>query len=335
MAQIYVSSTYEDLQRHRRAVCDVIRKLGHIDVAMEYYVAEHQRPIVRCLLDVRHCDVYVGIFAWRYGYVPPGESLSITELEYREAIKGERLILPFVLDASHVWPSRLVDRGDSGARIEALRSEITSRFVCGMFGTPQSLALEVSAALAKVGHWEPTPLDYEREQRLINTWRDARDPIERSRARSALVHMGSPRFAAILKDLVVDDARSLSTSMDIEDLITLCGNRAELLAIFQEVLRSGDAVKRAIVVFSVGELVLRGLRPADSVVKMVAQQANDSAGRVRKEVAHALGKVKDAGFGSPAVVDALRTLAEDTDADVAQTARRVSGGTREVGDDYR
>lgn len=322
MADIYVSSTYKDLQRHRRAVRDVVRKLGHTDVAMEYYVAEHQRPVVRCLRDVHRCDVYIGIFAWRYGFVPPGESLSITELEYREALKTEKLILPFMLDADHAWPSKLVDRGDSGARIKALRSEIASQFVCGIFGTPQSLALEVSAALAKVGHWEPTPLDYEREHRLLNTWRDARDPIDRIRARLALVHMGSPRFAAILKDIVVDNTWSTNTSMDIEDLVTLCKNRGELLAALLEILRSGDATKRAIVLSSIGELVLSGLNPTHSVIEMVTHQANDNSGRVRKEVAHALAKIKFVGFGSPAVIDALRTLAKDMDTDVAQTARR-------------
>ncbi len=32
----------------------------------------------------------MGIIGWRYGYVPPGESLSITELEFQEATREPR-----------------------------------------------------------------------------------------------------------------------------------------------------------------------------------------------------------------------------------------------------
>jgi hypothetical protein len=43
-ANIYVSATYRDLTDHRKAVCNAIRALGHVDVAMEHYVAEPTRP---------------------------------------------------------------------------------------------------------------------------------------------------------------------------------------------------------------------------------------------------------------------------------------------------
>lgn len=46
MSKIYVSSTYLDLQEHRAQVERVIRRMGHEDVAMEYYVAEDQRPAI-------------------------------------------------------------------------------------------------------------------------------------------------------------------------------------------------------------------------------------------------------------------------------------------------
>ncbi len=52
---------------------------------MEDYVASDQRPVDDCLKDVAKSDIYVGIIAWRYGYIPPIEhdnpnQLSITEL---------------------------------------------------------------------------------------------------------------------------------------------------------------------------------------------------------------------------------------------------------------
>src|SRR5258705_6128431 len=70
MARIYVSSTFADLENYRSAVGAALRRLNHQDVAMEYYVAEDMRPVERCLSDVASCDLYIGIFAFRYGYIP-------------------------------------------------------------------------------------------------------------------------------------------------------------------------------------------------------------------------------------------------------------------------
>jgi hypothetical protein len=41
--------------------------MSHEDIAMEYYVAEDKRPVDKCLEDVTSCDLYIGIFTWRYG----------------------------------------------------------------------------------------------------------------------------------------------------------------------------------------------------------------------------------------------------------------------------
>jgi hypothetical protein len=72
MAKIYISSTYEDLEKEREAAAEAIRRLGHTTLAMEDYVAADKRPLDKCLEDVRNCDVYIGIFAWRYGDIPDG-----------------------------------------------------------------------------------------------------------------------------------------------------------------------------------------------------------------------------------------------------------------------
>ena len=52
---------------------------------MEDYVAADNRPVDKCLADVPRVDIYVGIFAFRYGYIPPKshgnpDNLSITRV---------------------------------------------------------------------------------------------------------------------------------------------------------------------------------------------------------------------------------------------------------------
>ena len=102
MARIYVSSSYTDLKVHRQSVYKVLRQMGHDVIAMEDYSATEKRLTDKCLSDVSAADVYVGIFAWRYGYIPNGEARSISELEFRVAVKSEIPMLLFlVADDTH------------------------------------------------------------------------------------------------------------------------------------------------------------------------------------------------------------------------------------------
>lgn len=115
MAKVYVSSTRVDLAEYRDKVERVLRRMGHTDVAMEYYVAEEARPAERCLKDVAEADLYVGIFAWRYGHQPTEhnpENLSITELEYRRALEAGKTCLIFLLSEDAPWPRSLIQSAE-------------------------------------------------------------------------------------------------------------------------------------------------------------------------------------------------------------------------------
>lgn len=68
--KVYISSTYEDLKEYRSIVYDTLRQWRKDVIAMEDYPAADKRPLQKCLEDVALSDIYVGIFAWRYGYIP-------------------------------------------------------------------------------------------------------------------------------------------------------------------------------------------------------------------------------------------------------------------------
>ncbi|HEV3468664.1 MAG TPA: DUF4062 domain-containing protein [Pyrinomonadaceae bacterium] len=150
MARIYVSSTFDDLKEHRAQVRLALQRSGHEDVAMERYGATDQRPVERCLEDVASCDVYLGIFAWRYGYVPEGFDKSITELEYRKAVEAGKECLIFLIDESADWPFNKIERSALD-RIERLREELRARHVVDFFKDEADLRALVSQA---VGNWE-------------------------------------------------------------------------------------------------------------------------------------------------------------------------------------
>ncbi|HET9963080.1 MAG TPA: DUF4062 domain-containing protein [Nitrospiraceae bacterium] len=163
--KIYISSTYQDLSDHRSAVDRTLRRMGHDMIGMEQYVAEGNKPLERCLTDVRLADLYVVIVAWRYGYVPPEQpasgTLSITELEYEEAKKPPgKPILAFLLDPDTAWPTSRVDAMSAepqrveprpGFNIARFRSLLGTNHLAGMFRTPDDVASQVAAAVAAQG----------------------------------------------------------------------------------------------------------------------------------------------------------------------------------------
>lgn len=148
MTKVYVSATFLDLQDCRAAVKLALSRLRVEDLSMESYVAEDRRPVDKCLSDVADCDIYIGIFAWRYGHIPPGYDKSITELEYRKAVADRKPCLIFLLDEDAPWPRARIDRGVDADRVEALRAELSVRHTCGTFTESVDLAAQVTAAVA-------------------------------------------------------------------------------------------------------------------------------------------------------------------------------------------
>lgn len=160
--RIYISSTFSDLEPYREAVYDALRKLRHDVIAMEDYVATDQRPLDKCLKDVESCDVYVGIFAWRYGYVPKEDNpqkQSITEREFRHALANGKPCLIFLLPDNVPWPPTLMENGRGAKQLKALRAELSEGYILSFFRDSHELAqLAVIAVTAwEKDHGSPAP----------------------------------------------------------------------------------------------------------------------------------------------------------------------------------
>jgi tetratricopeptide (TPR) repeat protein len=160
VAKIYISSTYEDLKDYREAVYRALRRDRHDVIAMEDYVARDQRPLQKCLEDVASCDIYVGIFAWRYGFIPDDkkdnpDNLSITELEYRKAKEIGIPCLIFLLDENKDWPLRFIDvTVQSGTKsadnINRFRNDFKNDQIASFFENEDQLASLVVTAVHQV-----------------------------------------------------------------------------------------------------------------------------------------------------------------------------------------
>lgn len=171
MAKIYISSTYGDLREFREEVYRALRQLRHDVVAMEDYAASDQRPLDVCLADVAASDIYVGIFAWRYGFIPPRdnpERRSITELEFRRAAASGKTCLIFLLHEDVPWPPSLMEKGEGGEKLQRLRAELMDKHSVDFFRNKDDLARRVSAAVQTIVVGAPR-IEPQHRREAINT----------------------------------------------------------------------------------------------------------------------------------------------------------------------
>ena len=84
--QVFVSSTFTDLQEERQEIMQALLELRCIPAGMELFPAanETQWDLIRKVID--DCDYYIVVIGGRYGSIGP-DGLSYTEMEYRYALE--------------------------------------------------------------------------------------------------------------------------------------------------------------------------------------------------------------------------------------------------------
>jgi len=119
----FVSSTFEDLKDHRAHVIRSLRRAGFVVDPMEDWTADSDEPKKFSQARLDGCDLCVLLVAFRRGYVPDGETRSITQLEYDTAVKQGIDIVPFVLAEDTPW-SRKFDELDKDPDIRTWREHL-------------------------------------------------------------------------------------------------------------------------------------------------------------------------------------------------------------------
>lgn len=146
----FVASTYEDLQPHRERVIGVLRESGLNVVSMEEWPADPQEPKQFCPDRVEDCDLLVLLIARRRGYIPTGETESITQREYRYAMQLGVDVLAFCLDDQAEWEPEWDER-ERDPLFRAWREQVLEKHGVKHFGAnPEDLE---RALRDSVHHW--------------------------------------------------------------------------------------------------------------------------------------------------------------------------------------
>ena len=152
-----ISSTARDLPLHRKQVEEACHRMGvFAEKMMENLTAEDANAVEVSLRLVDEADVYIGIFAHRYGSVPDYENpdgISVTEMEYNRAVERGIPRLIFFIDKEHPLTIDDVETGEGAEKLKALKKRISSEGsasrVAAFFKNPEDLRAHVVQAISQ------------------------------------------------------------------------------------------------------------------------------------------------------------------------------------------
>jgi uncharacterized protein DUF4062/pYEATS domain-containing protein involved in immunity len=156
--RVFLSSTFTDLIDYRKSVRDAIRQFGALDVSMEHFGARDERPADECMRLVKEeSDLFVGIYAHRYGFIPDGSDVSVSELEYRAASEVRLPRFIYIIDNTHPWVPAHIDGGSKGEKLTTFKESLYKKHICQPFTSKDQLATRVVADIGRHAAMQRTP----------------------------------------------------------------------------------------------------------------------------------------------------------------------------------
>lgn len=145
--QIFISSTFKDLEKEREAVLKAVLELQHFPSGMELFTASNSAPweVIEKLIE--ESDYYVLVIGGKYGSMDE-DGISFTEREYDLAVKLNKHVLAF----PHAEPEKLT--ADKFELDPAIREKLEKfkkkvcRHLLKPYRTPEDLRGNVLASLA-------------------------------------------------------------------------------------------------------------------------------------------------------------------------------------------
>ncbi|RCV65974.1 protein of unknown function (DUF4062) [Methanophagales archaeon] len=175
--KIFVSSTYLDLNKYRAEAKKAIEESGNEFVGMETFQSHTHEPTEFCPERVEECDAFVLLVAYRYGYIPEGTEISITQLVYEHALRNKIPVRVYLTDAVYPWQPKFIDK--SRESIEGFRTSLLREHTCSFFTTSDglydilTLDLKQFPVLPYIAHPYALQANFtgrEQERKMLTDW---------------------------------------------------------------------------------------------------------------------------------------------------------------------
>jgi len=145
--QIFISSTFLDLQDERQAVLKAILEIDHMPAGMELFPATDDTAwlLIRDVID--SSDYYILIIGGRYGSRDDA-GLSYTEKEYDHAVAAKKPVIPLL----HANPDQLPREktetdSDAWERLKKFRTKVEKKHTCVYWNNADDLKAKVIVGL--------------------------------------------------------------------------------------------------------------------------------------------------------------------------------------------
>lgn len=158
-----ISSTARDLPEHREEVLKACLRQGMFPSMMEHLPAGNAEAISVSLKLVEEADIYLGIIAYRYGYVPKEnnpQQISITEMEYNRAVERKIPCLIFLIDQTHPITIDDVEMGEGAVKLGKFKEKLETERVVDYFKSPADLRANVIDSLSHLREPDLTKFHY-------------------------------------------------------------------------------------------------------------------------------------------------------------------------------
>ncbi len=147
--KVFISSTYVDLIEYRKAAIEVVNRYKCVPLSMEFFGSQPQDPETVCENEIRACDVFIGLYAHRFGYVPGGGEKSITQQEYELAKELGKDCLCFIVDKSYPWLVTTIEM-DKYPKLEKFLENVKKDNVVDFFKSPDNFSKGLSTSLGNL-----------------------------------------------------------------------------------------------------------------------------------------------------------------------------------------
>lgn len=147
--QVFISSTFADLEEERKGVMEAIIELDCFPAGMEMFPASNKEQFeyIRSIID--ESDYYIIIVAGRYGSVAE-DGISYTEKEFDYAKEKGIPILAFIKKDIETLPANKVEKDpDKSEKLEDFRNKVLTGRLAKFWNTPEELKYNLHSSLAR------------------------------------------------------------------------------------------------------------------------------------------------------------------------------------------
>ena len=148
---VFISSTFEDLEEYRKEIWQLLSQYNVNVLGMEQFGARKETPLETCINEVQRSDIYVGIIAQRLGSIEPNSNKSYTQLEYEKAVNLDKEILIYLIDEKNalIHPQHN-DYGEKHEQLNNFKQLLKEKHTVDFFRDPKDIIGKLKSRLSDI-----------------------------------------------------------------------------------------------------------------------------------------------------------------------------------------